>query len=58
MELTAVPTPAEEGGYVAPNPETWITTQGKTSEEAVANLQDASVHTRRNFRWFRLDMPS
>ncbi len=28
MELTAVLTPAEEGGYVALNPETGTTTQG------------------------------
>ena len=39
MELTAVLTPAEEGGYVALNPETGTTTQGETVEEAVANLK-------------------
>jgi predicted RNase H-like HicB family nuclease len=38
MELTAVLTPAEEGGYVALNPETGTTTQGETVEEALANL--------------------
>ena len=43
MELTAVLTHAEEGGYVALNPETGTTTQGETVEEAVANLQDATV---------------
>ena len=43
MELTAVLTPAEEGGYVALNPETGTTTQGETVEEAIANLQEAMV---------------
>lgn len=43
MELTAVLTPAEEGGYVALNPETGTTTQGKTIEEAIANLQEATT---------------
>lgn len=42
MELTAVLTPAEEGGYVALNPETGTTTQGETIEEAVANLREAT----------------
>jgi predicted RNase H-like HicB family nuclease len=43
MELTAVLTPAEEGGYVALNPETGTTTQGGTVEEAIANLQEATA---------------
>ena len=43
MELTAVLTPAEEGGFVALNPETGTTTQGETIEEAVANLQEATM---------------
>ena len=43
MELTAVLTPAEEGGYVAMNPETGTTTQGETVEEAVANLKEATA---------------
>ncbi len=43
MELTAVLTPAEEGGFVAFNPETGTTTQGETIEEAVANLRDATT---------------
>ncbi len=43
MELTAVLVPAEEGGYVAFNPETGTTTQGDTVEEAVANLQEATA---------------
>ena len=43
MELTAVLTHAEEGGFVALNPETGTTTQGKTVEEAVANLREATA---------------
>ena len=41
MQVTAVLTPAEEGGYVAFNPETGTTTQGETVEEAIANLREA-----------------
>lgn len=43
MELTAVLSPAEEGGYVALNPETGTTTQGETVEEALANLREATI---------------
>lgn len=43
MQLTAVLTHAEEGGYVALNPETGTTTQGESVEEAVANLQEATA---------------
>ena len=43
MEMTAVLTPAEEGGYVAMNPETGTTTQGDTVEQAVANLREATA---------------
>lgn len=42
MELTAVLTPAVEGGYVAYNPETGTTTQGETVEEALENLREAT----------------
>ena len=42
MELSAVLTPALEGGYVAFNPETGTTTQGETVEEALANLAEAT----------------
>ena len=41
MQVTAVLTPAEEGGYVAFNPETGTTSQGETVEDAVANLREA-----------------
>ncbi|WP_028874106.1 hypothetical protein [Tepidiphilus margaritifer] len=43
MELTAVLTPAPEGGYVVFNPETGTTTQGETIEEALANLREATA---------------
>lgn len=42
MELSAVLTPALEGGYVAFNPETGTTTQGETVEEALNNLREAT----------------
>jgi len=42
MTLNAVLTPAEEGGFVALNPETGTTTQGETVEEALANLREAT----------------
>lgn len=42
MELTALLTPAIEGGYVALNPETGTTSQGDTIEEALANLKEAT----------------
>ena len=41
MQVTAVLTPAEEGGYVAHNPETGTVSQGETIEEAIANLREA-----------------
>lgn len=43
MELTAVVTAAEEGGFVALNPETGTTSQGETLDEAIANLQEATA---------------
>ncbi len=43
MLFTAVLTPAEEGGYIALNPETGTTTQGETVPEALANLQEATA---------------
>lgn len=42
MELSAVLTPAAEGGYIALNPETGTTTQGESIEEALLNLQEAT----------------
>lgn len=42
MELSAVLTPATEGGYVAFNPKTGCTTQGETIEEALKNLREAT----------------
>jgi predicted RNase H-like HicB family nuclease len=43
MQLTAVLTRAEEGGFVVLNPETGTTTQGETVEEAVASLMQATA---------------
>ena len=43
ISLPELLTPAEEGGYVALNPETGTTTQGETVEEAVANLKEATA---------------
>ena len=42
MQLTAVLIPAEEGGFVAFNPETGTSTQGETIEDALDNLQEAT----------------
>lgn len=41
MQVTAVLTPAEEGGFDALNPETGTASQGETVEEAIANLREA-----------------
>jgi predicted RNase H-like HicB family nuclease len=41
MQVTAILTPAEEGGYVAFNPETGTTTQGESVEDALENLREA-----------------
>lgn len=42
MQLTAILIPAEEGGFVALNPETGTTTQGESVEEALAQLREAT----------------
>ena len=42
MTLTAILIPADEGGFVALNPETGTTTQGETVAEAVSNLREAT----------------
>ena len=42
MELSAVLTPATEGGYIAFNPETGTNSQGETIEEALFNLREAT----------------
>lgn len=41
MQVTAILTRAEEGGYIAFNPETGTTTQGETVETALDNLREA-----------------
>ena len=43
MQLTAVLTPANQGGFVALNPETGTVSQGETVEEALANLNEATL---------------
>ena len=42
MILSAVITEAEEGGFVALNPETGTTTQGESLAEALENLKEAT----------------
>ena len=42
VRLTAILTPAEEGGFIAMNPETGTHTQGESIEEALANLREAT----------------
>ena len=42
MQFTALLILAEEGGFVALNPETCTTTQGDYIEEALAHLQEAT----------------
>jgi len=41
MQVTAVLNPAEEGGFIALNPETGTVSQGETIEDAIANLREA-----------------
>ena len=41
MQVTAVLTPAAEGGFTALNPETGCVSEGETVERAVANLREA-----------------
>jgi len=42
MLLTAVLIPAQEGGFVALNPETGSTTEGESVPEALENLREAT----------------
>jgi predicted RNase H-like HicB family nuclease len=42
MLLTAILIPAEEGGFIALNPETGTTTQGDSVPEALENLREAT----------------
>ena len=41
MQVTAILSHAEEGGFVAFNPETGTTSQGETIDEALGNLREA-----------------
>ena len=49
MELTAVLSHAEEGGFVAFNPETGTTTESESIEETLANLREATTLFTRSF---------
>ena len=42
LQLTAVLFPAEEGGFVAVNPETGTTSEGEAISDALANLREAT----------------
>ena len=57
MELTAVLTRAEEGGFIALNPETGTTTQGETVEEAVASLREATTLYFSEFPFLGIEHP-
>jgi predicted RNase H-like HicB family nuclease len=41
MQMMAVLTPSDDGGYIALNPETGTTTEGETVESALSNLREA-----------------
>lgn len=41
MQVTAILSPAPEGGFTALNPETGTASEGETVEEAIANLREA-----------------
>lgn len=41
MQVNAILTRAEEGGFVAFNPETGSTSQGETVDDTIANLEEA-----------------
>ena len=42
LQLTAVLLPAEEGGFVAVNPETGTTSEGEAIADALVNLREAT----------------
>ena len=50
MLLTAVIFEAQEGGFVALNPETSTTTQGESLQEAIQNLKEATICISLSFR--------
>jgi predicted RNase H-like HicB family nuclease len=43
MELTAIISPANEGGFTSWNPETGSSSQGDTRDEALVNLIEATT---------------
>jgi predicted RNase H-like HicB family nuclease len=42
MKLTAILTPAPEGGFVVYNPETGTSSQGESESEALSNIREAT----------------
>jgi predicted RNase H-like HicB family nuclease len=42
MKLTAILTPAPEGGFIAFNPETGTSSQGETESKALSNIREAT----------------
>jgi predicted RNase H-like HicB family nuclease len=42
MKLTAILTPAPEGGFIAYNPETGTSSQGESESEALTNIREAT----------------
>lgn len=57
MTLTAVLIPAEEGGFIAFNPETGSTTQGDSVSEAINNLREATELYLEEFPLERVGQP-
>jgi len=57
MQLTAVLTSAEEGGFVAMNPETGTTTQGETIYEAMESLKEATARYLEEFSLLTMGLP-
>ena len=41
MQVTAILTPASEGGFTALNPETGCVSEGESIQTAIANLREA-----------------
>ena len=49
--------PAEEGGFVALNPETGSTSQGESVAEATSNLREATELSLKEFPLFSSNQP-
>lgn len=57
MQLAAILMEAEEGGYIAYNPETGTTTQGESIHEALDNLREATELYLEEFPHFSVITP-